>query len=202
MPSLGTAAPPTRSFTMSVMSILSPGHRGPLMWCSISTTRSWTLNVESAELNEIADVDSDYMRLDGSTTYPQRMAYGFYGDVSPDGSHIVYSTCEYPLPGSVGGYGYELGITGVDGTGKRRLTDNTHFRALPRMVTGRLEGRIPEERRLARLSGWGAVVHHDSGHRLGITVGWSGAESGRLRGRHRHLSGYRSCRDDAACVVS
>ena len=82
----------------------------------------WTVNVESAELNEIADADSDYMRLDGSTTYHQRMAYGFYGDVSPDGSHIVYSTCEYPLPGSVGEYGYELGIANVDGTGKRRLT--------------------------------------------------------------------------------
>ena len=91
----------------------------------------WTLNVESAELNEIADVDSDYMRLDGSTTYPQRMAYGFYGDVSPDGSHIVYSTCEYRLPGSVGEYGYELGITGVDGTGKRRLTNNTYFEHYP-----------------------------------------------------------------------
>ena len=91
----------------------------------------WTVNVESAELNEIADADSDYMRLDGSNTYHQRMAYGFYGDVSPDGSHIVYSTCEYPLPGSFGGYGYELGITGVDGTGKRRLTDNTYFEHYP-----------------------------------------------------------------------
>ena len=89
------------------------------------------VNVESAELNEIADVDSDYMRLDGSNTFHQRMAYGFYGDVSPDGSHIVYSTCEYPLPGSVGEYGYELGITGVDGTGKRRLTNNTHFEHYP-----------------------------------------------------------------------
>ena len=85
----------------------------------------WTLNVESAELNEIADADSDYMRLDGSTTHHQRMAYGFYGDVSPGGSHIVYSTCEYSLPGSVGEYGYELGIASVDGTGKRRLTNNT-----------------------------------------------------------------------------
>ena len=91
----------------------------------------WTVNVESAELNEIADADSDYMQLDGSNTYHQRMAYGFYGDVSPDGSHIVYSTCEYPLPGSVGGYGYELGIAGVDGTGKRRLTNNTHFEHYP-----------------------------------------------------------------------
>ena len=91
----------------------------------------WTLNVESAELNEIVDADSDYMRLDGYTTYYQRMAYGFYGDVSPDGSNIVYSTCEYPLPGSVGEYGYELGITGVDGTGKRRLTNNTYFEHYP-----------------------------------------------------------------------
>ena len=89
------------------------------------------VNVESAELNEIADADSDYMRLDGSNTFHRRMAYGFYGDVSPDGSHIVYSTCEYPLPGSVGEYGYELGITGVDGTGKRRLTDNTYFEHYP-----------------------------------------------------------------------
>ena len=119
--------------------------------------------MESAELNEIADVDSDYMRLDGSTTYPQRMAYGFYGDVSPDGSHIVYSTCEYPLPGSVGEYGYELGITGVDGTGKRRLTNNTQFEHYPAWSPDGSKVAFPEEQRLARLSGWGAVVHHDSG---------------------------------------
>ena len=91
----------------------------------------WTVNVESAELNEIADADSDYMRLDGSNTYHQRMAYGFYGDVSPGGSHIVYSTCEYSLPGSVGEYGYELGIASVDGTGNRRLTDNEQFEHYP-----------------------------------------------------------------------
>ena len=96
----------------------------------------WTVNVDSAELNEIADVDSDYMRLNGSTTYPQRMAYGFYGDVSPDSSRIVYSTCEYRLPGPVGGYGYELGISSVDGTGKRRLTNNTYFEHYPAWSPG------------------------------------------------------------------
>ena len=119
------------TFTMIVMSTLSPGQQGASHLVFDIDDTIWTVNVESAVLKEIADADSDYMRLDGSTTHPQRMAYGFYGTVSPGGSHIVYSTCEYSLPGSVGEYGYELGIASVDGTGKRRLTDNEQFEHYP-----------------------------------------------------------------------
>ena len=162
----------------------------------------WTLNLDSAELNEIADVDSDYMRLDGSTTYHQRMAYGFYGDVSPDGSHIVYSTCEYPLPGSIGEYGYELGIASVDGTGKRRLTNNTYFEHYPVWS--------PDGSKVAFLRNSGLHDYQDGAQLSIMSVDTTsasltaavGAESGRLRDRHRHLPGYRSCRDDSTGLVS
>ncbi len=65
------------------------------------------------------------------------MAYGFYADVSPDGSQIVYSTCEYPLTEwdeeaqGMAAQGYELAMIGADGTSKLRLTDNDSFEHYP-----------------------------------------------------------------------
>ena len=65
--------------------------------------------------------------------------YGYYADVSPDGSRVVYSTCEYTTfdhdrrPGSGWRYnlGYELAGVNVDGSGRQRLTDNVHFENYP-----------------------------------------------------------------------
>ena len=51
--------------------------------------------------------------------------FGHYADVSPDGSRIVYATCEYPLDG------YEIATVRVDGTDKRRLTKDGHFDHYP-----------------------------------------------------------------------
>ena len=60
---------------------------------------------------------------------PQTFVYGFHADPSPDGSRIVYSSCEYPFDarfGSFWHYGgnnkYEIVVIGVDGSGQRRLT--------------------------------------------------------------------------------
>ena len=54
---------------------------------------------------------------------------GHHADVSPDGSRIVYVTCEFPFAHD--GYGYppahELAIVNVDGTGLQRLTVDGHF---------------------------------------------------------------------------
>ena len=59
--------------------------------------------------------------------------YGHHADVSPDGSTIVYGTCEFPVPYE--GYGYpsahELAMVNVDGTGLQRLTRDGRFTAYP-----------------------------------------------------------------------
>ena len=76
-------------------------------------TTIWTLDIERAKLLKLADVD------------PEGFDYGFYADVSPDVPRIVYSTCEYPLDG------YEIATINIDGTDKRRLTQDGYFDHYP-----------------------------------------------------------------------
>ena len=73
----------------------------------------WTLDVEGVTLLELAEVD------------PESSRFGFYADVSPDVPRIVYTTCEYPLDG------YEIATVNMDGTGKRRLTEDGYFDHYP-----------------------------------------------------------------------
>ena len=88
----------------------------------------WALNSGDARLREIADVSLKYQR--GSSSGTSAPKYGFYADVSPDGSQIVYSTCEYGLNNPPGEY-YEIAVVNVDGTGQRRLTEGERFEGYP-----------------------------------------------------------------------
>ena len=79
---------------------------------------TWTLDVEGKRLQQVADTgrnDDGYARAH----------FGHYADVSPDGSRIVYSTCEYYSDG------YEIAAVRVDGTDKRRLTEDGYFDHYP-----------------------------------------------------------------------
>ena len=64
--------------------------------------------------------------------------YSYHAAVSPDGSMIVYGTCEFPFPHSGYGYppGYELAIVNIDGTGLQRLTIDGRFTAYPAWSPG------------------------------------------------------------------
>ena len=44
--------------------------------------------------------------------------HGLYADISPDGSHLVYSSCEFPIRAP----NYEIVVRGIDGTKPRRQT--------------------------------------------------------------------------------
>ena len=92
------------------------------------------LDIAGAQVREVADVDADY-HYSGSYGGFYRFAYGFYADVSPDGSRVVYSTCEYipDKPGPDGPYseGYEIAMVNIDGTDKKRLTNNERFDHYP-----------------------------------------------------------------------
>ena len=84
----------------------------------------WILDIERARLMEVADVDPDYESGDDDT-YRYKYQFGFYADLSPDGSEIVYATCEHRWDG------YGLSLVKLDGSGKRRLTEDGYFYHYP-----------------------------------------------------------------------
>ena len=71
---------------------------------------------------------------DPASGLPEAMTYF---DISPDGSRIVYSTCAYfgsgyaESPYDEADYGYELVVSNIDGTDRRRLTENKIFDNFP-----------------------------------------------------------------------
>ena len=92
---------------------------------------TWMVDAEGAALRRITDADPERA---GSWPIGQ---YGYYADVSPDGSRVVYSTCEYTTfdhdmrLGWRYNLGYEIASVSVDGSGRQRLTDNVHFENYP-----------------------------------------------------------------------
>ena len=98
----------------------------------------WAVSTDGSELRRIADPNPS--NPPGPHAYGSM--YGFGADVSPDGSRIVYSSCEFPigdLPtryivfdrGLLLGSGYEIGVIDIEGTGQVRLTKNGDFDSLP-----------------------------------------------------------------------
>ena len=71
---------------------------------------------------EVVDVDPDYEPGDDDFF---KFKFGFHADLSPDGSEIVYTTCEHRHDG------YGLSAVKPDGTGKRRLTEDGYFYHYP-----------------------------------------------------------------------
>ena len=107
-----------------------PLHEGFLHWTGDGShlvfdqyETLWVLNIEGDSLLTVADTNRNDMSM-----------YGFYADVSPDGSQIVYSSCEFLLDSPQGSRyteGYELVMINIDGTGKTRLTNNRHLDHYP-----------------------------------------------------------------------
>ena len=96
----------------------------------------WVVDLERGDVRQVADVDHNYQRVADSPGSAMRFLYGFHADVSPDGSSIVYSTCEYPYGRVVESWGaggpvenpleaYEIGTVNVDGNERKRLTRAT-----------------------------------------------------------------------------
>ena len=83
----------------------------------------WSLDLEKVQLQRLAGVYSP--------SYAPR--HGFHADVSPDGSRVVYNTCEYRLmrpPPEFQEYAgdnvYEIAVVNVDGTDRQRLTETAY----------------------------------------------------------------------------
>ena len=56
--------------------------------------------------------------------------YGHHADVSPDGTQLVYASCEYRFP-ILKHNQFEVALIGIDGTGQRRLTKNSRLDNYP-----------------------------------------------------------------------
>ena len=89
----------------------------------------WTVDIGGTELRQVVDANPGYAGY--GEDVPRTFTYGFHADPSPDGSRIVYSSCEYPFDARFGNrwhYNgidkYEIVVIGVDGSGQRRLTYN------------------------------------------------------------------------------
>ncbi len=101
----------------------------------------WSVDVASSEIEAIVDVNPGY-RTDYGDEY-FGVPYGLYGDVSPDGTKIVYASCEFPTEYVAsdavisdmvladryedrerGKYTYEIATIGINGENPERITAN------------------------------------------------------------------------------
>ena len=102
----------------------------------------YAVSEDGFTLRNINYADRDILSpSDPVSGLPETMTYF---DISPDGSRIVYSTCAYFGAGHAGPYdeedyeyedeeeyGYELVVSNIDGTDRRRLTENKIFDNFP-----------------------------------------------------------------------
>ena len=87
----------------------------------------WSVDSRGTRASVVLDLDPES---------DSRPSYEFYADLSPDGSRLVYSTCEYPLvfstsEGMEAYHLYEIGSAGLDGGGRQRLTTGPAFESYP-----------------------------------------------------------------------
>ena len=94
----------------------------------------WTLDIERGTILRVEDADANFPARTPRDSSGYRFLYGFYADVSPDGSRIIYSSCEFLLDQPQGARhteGYELVMMNVDGSGKFRFTENDNLDHYP-----------------------------------------------------------------------
>ena len=87
----------------------------------------WVAKTDGTEARMLADANQGIEPL---------LAFGFYADVSPDGSRVVYGHCVREkggrdLSGQRRGYGYEIRSRTIEGYNLRELTDNNTIENLP-----------------------------------------------------------------------
>ena len=93
----------------------------------------WLVNAEGTNLRKVADSNPPAER--GHDTGTGKDAHdGFHAHLSPNGNTLVYSTCEYVGPNhevNGAGFVYEIATIGIDGTGRRRLTQDRTYQNFP-----------------------------------------------------------------------
>ena len=125
----------------------------------------------------LVDVQGTWLRqvVDAYPGHQFPDSVGLQAALSPDGQHVVYTTCEYPAKGlrlapnapwtERGEYQFELATVALDGSSARRLTTNSKF--------GRHPAWSPDGRRIAYVSDPAAFVYRGL---LTLSVVSDGAE--------------------------
>ena len=83
----------------------------------------YMVDVDGLQVREVVSPIDNAAFSDTLGTYTGSM---IYFDISPDGSRVAYSTCRYSTDAN-----FELMVSDLDGTGTRRLTDNSHVDNYP-----------------------------------------------------------------------
>ena len=122
----------------------------------------WALDIENGRLQSVVRV------------YPRDNPppFRFHADVSPDGSRIVYSTCEYQLDEPPAGLEeiagkdvYEIAVVNIDGTGRRRLTETANFDGYPTWSPDGTYVAFPATKHIGApvYSAWSAPLNYEEG---------------------------------------
>ena len=109
---------------------------------SIALGTIWIVGADGSHLNKVLDANPEPVAF-GVPGF----LYGFHGDLSPDGTQIVYTSCQFPFLHSYTGeteptrdgpelydrgrYNYEIAISGLDGSNQQRLTSNERLDTIP-----------------------------------------------------------------------
>ena len=125
-PSIASCTPPDREPIDDSPHFLHWTPDGSQLIFDLSDT-IWTVNSQGTRVDVVVDADPGTHH---------RSVYEFYADLSPDGSRMVYSTCEYPLvvsnsEGSGTHHLYEIASANLDGGGRQRLTESHAFDSYP-----------------------------------------------------------------------
>ncbi len=89
-------------------------------------TLIWVVDAQGTQLRPLVDVNP-------AVAYSGHLLrFGIHLDISPDGTRVVFTTCEYeiepkparPLFSEREAYHYEIAVIHLDGTGQQRLTVN------------------------------------------------------------------------------
>lgn len=96
----------------------------------------YIVNADGTRLRLLVDANP----VEGSRGEGVDFPYGFHADLSPDGTWILYTSCEYPMAGirrdadegpSRADFNYEIAVINPDGSGRQRLTENTILDQFP-----------------------------------------------------------------------
>ena len=109
-------------------------------------TAIWLVDATGSRLEMVVDANPGHSSQ-----------FGQHADVSPDGTQLVYASCEFSHV-YIGdrdrtNYNYEIAATPLDGTGQRWLTRNTHIDHYPVWS--------PDGSRIAFLSAFGQRGNDD-----------------------------------------
>ena len=87
-------------------------------------TAIWQVDAAGSRLEMLVDTNPGH-----------ESQFGIHAEISPDGTQIVYTSCEAPFLQSLSrnrsGYDYEVALIGLGGTDQRWLTKNSHHDHYP-----------------------------------------------------------------------